>query len=576
MDSYHLKEDYEGLINYGQVIIKNGLIDKKVRAEVAAIVNASESKIISSLTVAALDDWSKGKSDLEEYAEQNKSSSRGEQALTALLVSGKDRGDLETIYKAGTKLVSNYPKSDQMESTLGVMIDTSLKISQFRLVTSYLEDFVRKFPKHANTPEFLSQAANIRQNLGQYSKAQKNYQRILNSSVKKGFSNDQLVFAIAGNAVKQNLVDSAISTLVKNRKKLSKAGRIKADALTANLYYRKGNFKETARYRKRAYQAYRPKYAKNDSRLNPAMAEMVFNSLKQSRQKYLDLQLKGAIDNKVVTAKSKLLEKLEKGYNEVMQYKSPKWALAACFDSHVINNEFSGFLQKAPMPAGLSADQQKQYKKIITQKAQSYDKKADTYLKTCIKQAHKWEICDPESVKYYLTTDAKNSKSGFFAKAIFSNAIGAKFLQDQELTGLHKKLLKDSKNLIILNDLSLAYLKRKDYRQTILISHKMLDKEKNIKQPLKARVYNMIGFAYLNVQEDAMAKDMFKKSLAISANNVEAKLNLAGLLLHYGHNNKAAKLYKTVNSAAIDSDPTILLHQQAREYYNEYQKNKKS
>ena len=259
-----------------------------------------------------------------------------------------------------------------------------------------------------------------------------------------------------------------------------------------------------------------------------------------------------------------------------MQYKSPNWALAACFDSHVINNEFSRFLQKAPMPAGLTSDQQKQYQQIIKQKAQSYDKKADTYLKTCIKQAHKWEICDPQSIKYYLITDAKNSKSGFFAKVNSSNATGAQFLQDQELTGLHQKLLKESKNLITLNDLSLAYLKKKDYRQTILISHKMLDQEKNIKPLLKSKVYNMIGFAYLNVQKDAMAKEMFKKALAISSNNIGAKLNLAGLLHYYGHNNKAAKLYKTVNSAAIDYDPTILLHPQAREYYNEYQKNKKT
>ncbi|RPJ82778.1 MAG: hypothetical protein EHJ94_01210, partial [Deltaproteobacteria bacterium] len=78
LDSYHLKEDNDNLIRYGkQILSQSKISDPKFRKEVAGIVHATETKIVSSLTVAAIDDWEKGKGDLIDFANQTSSSPSG-------------------------------------------------------------------------------------------------------------------------------------------------------------------------------------------------------------------------------------------------------------------------------------------------------------------------------------------------------------------------------------------------------------------------------------------------------------------------------------------------------------------
>jgi len=130
LDCYHLKEDYDNLIQYGKHILSQSKInDPKFRKEVAGIIHGTETKIVSSLTVAAIDDWEKGKGDLIDFANQTSSSpsGMGEEALNVLMVSSKEKGDLETMLTAGEDLVRQYPTSGKVETTLGVMIETSLK-----------------------------------------------------------------------------------------------------------------------------------------------------------------------------------------------------------------------------------------------------------------------------------------------------------------------------------------------------------------------------------------------------------------------------------------------------------------
>ena len=67
-----------------------------------------------------------------------------------LILSSKDKNDLPTLYEAGHQLMATYPNSSQLKNTLGILIDTSIKIGQYRLLADYLEDFVQRFPKDEN------------------------------------------------------------------------------------------------------------------------------------------------------------------------------------------------------------------------------------------------------------------------------------------------------------------------------------------------------------------------------------------------------------------------------------------
>lgn len=571
MDAYNLKEDYEGLLRFGKKILANKRItDRRLIADVAKIVNATESRVVSNLTVAALDDWDKGKSDLLDFAKKSKSSEMGEQALNTLLVSSKEKGDLATLLDAGESLIKKFPSSSKVEIALGEMIDGVLKAGQFRLVAGYLEAFAKRLPGHANTRDFLYQAGNIRKNLGQYALSNRDYEKLLSIGSQSRSMREEVVFSMADNAVSMQNTTSAIKVLQANGKGLSPSGRVRADAVIADLYLGKGNTKKATFYRSKAYKAYTSRMGKKDPECAAAMAKMVYHAVNRQHKMYMSLSLKNKIDNNVVMKKTKLLEKLEKGYQGVMAYPSPNWALIACYKAYEINREFSRFLKASPLP-DLSPEQKTQYIALIDQKANGYDRKAEEYLNTCIRQAHKWEVCDPKLAGYFNVKNGwSNSEMDTFSGANPSVEIAERCLKDQTLKELHEKLLADPENPEILSALSEAYIRKGDFKQALLITQKSLSDSKVKKSANISDLYNNLGLSHLYSGNDELAKDAFRKALASDRDNISAKLNLAGLFNYYGHTEKAEQLYSSLSKKNTINDIGVTIHPRAKERYYEY------
>ncbi len=569
LDAYNMKEDFEGLIQYGKMIATNKSIDHKLRAEVAQIVKGTESKVISSLTVAAVNDWEKGRGDLVSFAEQNQSSAMGEQALKALIVSSKEKGDMESLFAASAKLIDLFPGSTGAQTAMGDVIDATYNASQFRLTAKYLEKFAKKFPNHKNAGEFLFQAGNIRQSLGQHRPAIKNYRQFLTRPSKRSAMTQQALFAIADNAQQIGDFEFASQTLSTNRKQLSSISRVKADAMIAANYFENGNLSKGLKYKKRASGSYKSGFAKKDSTISSEMARMMYGYNDNNYKKFMKIQLKNKIDNNIVTAKAKLLDRLEKSYYAIMQYKSPEWALKACYRSFEINNEFARFLNEAPLPE-LTPEQRKQYIQIIKQKSQGYMSKAYQYLETCSKQAHNWELCDPELVEYYKNpTDyhGRSIRQESFAGSGHSVEIAEQCLKDAQLKTLHYRLMKAPDNAEVLIELAKTYAQKGDFEHSIIVSQKLLDEKKKITKQLKSMAYNTLGVSNLFTGNDQRAKDAFKKALELDSENIEAGINLAGLYQHYGHAAKADLIYKKISERDSVDDAQGLIHPRAKELY---------
>ena len=125
MDAYHLLENYEEMIRYGKSVLANaGIHDTNLKAEIAQIVQGAESRVVSNLTMAAMDDWENTRQELLQVAQRAEKTEMGEQALHALILSSKDKQDLATLFDAGGKLVHNYPNSAMLKDTLGILIDS--------------------------------------------------------------------------------------------------------------------------------------------------------------------------------------------------------------------------------------------------------------------------------------------------------------------------------------------------------------------------------------------------------------------------------------------------------------------
>jgi tetratricopeptide (TPR) repeat protein len=569
LDAYSLKEDYEGLINFGNSVLQNvDIPDKQLKSEVASIVQSTENKVISSLTVAAMDDWDKGKDNLINYASKSPSSGMGEQALNAVILSSRERGDIKTLLTTGADLVREYPKSSKVEPTLGIMIDSTVRMAQFRLVADYLESFALRIPDHKNTRDFLLQAGHIRKGLGQYDLSTKDYQRLIDLKPKDAATLEEVVFAAEENAALLRDKQTAIKVVQDSRDKLTDTGKIRADASVAALYLDAGNSSAAEAYMKRAEKAYQQKGTHADQQLLNDMAHMVYAATDLESKEYMGLKLHDQIDNNIVAEKAKMLEKIEKGFQRVILFKSPTWALKACYQSSVINREFARFLRESPLPADLTSEQKDQYTQIIQQKASAYQDKADQYLKTCIEQGHKWEVCDPGLAGYF--NPPANPGEGPkeytpFSGNISSAEIGGQCLLDQELKSIHEQLLKGKPDTQTLLTLCTAYMRKGDYRHAILISQKALDEKNDHNPAVQAELYNCLGVSRLQVGDDNLARDAFSRAIAIDANHMGAKVNLAGLLRYYGHEEQALQLYQGLPPVSEIEKTGSMIHPRAKE-----------
>ena len=226
LDSFHQLENDNGLIQYGKSILHDKRIhDEVLKKEVARIVRGAESKLVSTMTIAAMADWDSAKEELIRVSNET-GSQVGEQALNVLILSSKDKKDLPTLFEAGPKLVRSYPESEHVKDTLGILIDTAAKIGQFRLLGDYMEQFISRFPQNENTIDFILQAAQIREGLGQYAAANRHYRRLLSMGAAEGEKCDTVVFSMVENALRLKNPDEALRILEQYCSQLSKNAKI--------------------------------------------------------------------------------------------------------------------------------------------------------------------------------------------------------------------------------------------------------------------------------------------------------------------------------------------------------------
>jgi tetratricopeptide (TPR) repeat protein len=516
-----------------------------------------------------VDDYEKGRAGLIDLVNKGATDGVSEQALSALIVASKDKNDLDTLFMAGTSLVAQFPKSVQAENTLNLMIDTSLQANHYRLLAEYLESFCRILPTHGNSQEFLYQAAQIRQGLGQYRQANANYAKLLSRRPRNAKMRDEIILAMAENAERRGQWKTAVQTLDANFKLLSKSARIRALAQISDLYLQNGNPKSAGRYRSRALKAYKGQNAGNNPALKDGIARMEYNYLKSVRQRYLKLQLNGRLDNKIVAAKNKQLEALEKNYQRVLKYQSPPWALRSCYRMAEINREFARFLKESPVPE-LSAEQKAQYVRLLGQKAQQYTDKADQYYQTGLQLARKWEICDPSLSGYFSangtgTNTDRAMKS--FAGTSRSVEIAVQGLKDPALVDLYNQLIRQPDNLQPVLSLADGYLQKGDYRQAALVAQNALNKADRRQSDLASQIHNTLGVSWLYLGEDELARDAFKQAIEQDGTNAAARINLAGLYQYYGHVGKAEKIYDKVTVPKTEGSVNGRIHPRAGDMY---------
>jgi len=527
LDAYYMKEDFKALVNFGNEIITNpDITNTQLKQEVSEIVASAEQKIVSSLSLSAIDDWEKGRSQMFTMAQKHANTALGEKALIALLGTALEKHDLYTFFSAGKTLIQEFPQSRHRENHLNLLIQTSMTIGDYRLLVQYLDIFCTTFPDHTDIPMLMAQAASIYQIFGDHISANNLYQKQLEI----GKYIDDICFQWINNLIESKQLSDAISVLEHSHLRLSKKGQLVARAKMASLYYQL-NQKERAQ---QIYQQLSPLLKTiEDSDVRDALLEMIFYSTMNDYKVYLSCQMSEKIDPKRFKQKQEQFLHLQKIFNQFIKYPSSRWVLAACVHLYTINSNFAEFLRNSPIP-DMAESEKKQYQSIIEKKAMAYEQNASQFKQTFNERLQKWSMCDPELISWIQMIDPISAPHGPFSEKIQGIEQSMEVMPSQELIDLYENRAASPKAFTPLMALAQAYMARKDMGQAFLLCADGI-RMNQITDQQKSELLTIQGNVCLFQQKDKLAQSLFQKALDINPKNMKALHALEALLQHYGY-----------------------------------------
>ncbi|MCP4491434.1 MAG: hypothetical protein GY820_29590 [Gammaproteobacteria bacterium] len=553
VDSYQLLEDYEGLVAFGNKMLATRSLSGEARANLTETVSVAESKLITGLTVASNQDWDAGKEELLKFAEDNSDSNLGEQALYALFVASEGKGDLESLYSSGLNLIKKYPQSKNGDKIHRVLIDASLKSSQFRILANTLEKFATQYPTNKDSADFMMRAALLREGLRQPDQALRNYQTLLKmKGSKQEFKRSAVDFRV-NYLLKGQDWKKAASLLSQNIKLYQGEEKLRNMALLARLYALSG---QASRAKQQYASAIKVFKATGGDSVQAAgyLAEALYIDYSSLLDSFLATKFAATLDNAIFEKKTKQLEVLQKNYEEVLGLKSPEWTILACYRIYEINSEYANFLKTAPVPE-LSDEERQQYVQLIAEQASTYDSEGQEFLKTGQQLASKIKSFNPQVRKYILAEGERGGERISKLSGGFSNkVINVESLSTPKLRELHYKLFKNKGDTQASRELVQNYIELGDLFQADVIAKNLLS-ESSPDESTQSYLYTVIGYTYLATGQDSQARDTFVAALEKQSGNSAARINLAGLYEFHGLVNEAEAM--KVNAAAISNAPLV-------------------
>lgn len=559
VDSYTVMEDFEGLIAFDKELQKNQKIALAVRQGVSELAKTAESKMVSNLTVASIEDWETGKDELLEFAQKHKSSAMGAQALNALFISSKEKNDIETMQMTGQNIIANYPKSQDAENVLNSMIEASIRTSQFRVLASNLEQYSKHYKGTPTAKEFLMQAAQIRQSLNQPAMANGLYRTLLSQYKLASGQRRDLAVAMAENELNRGNAKGAIQALESQRKNVAGGFRTDIDARLATLYWDLGQPQRANRYLQSAVNGFQQGHGQDIQPVKDNLAKLFYTSAGGGMEDYMNTKLQGVIDNEVVGAKTQMFEQLQSGYYSVLDFESPKWSLLALYRLYEVNIEYANFLEDAPLP-DMSSEEKAQYKAIIGQKVAEYRAEAEQFIQTGQQLSERLESFDPQLANYEKSVESMSEMTAF-AESQSRAEIGINAFKDEELRSLHNRMSHDPKDMESLVGLAKAYYDRGDLGQANVIVQGVLTAT-NAESEVKANAYTLAGLTAIAAGDDQLAREHFEQAIQEEPSHKAAHINLGSLWQHYGFAEKAKSHFSKASSSSESDD---FIHKRAKQ-----------
>ena len=533
LDAYSQREDFLGLAKQAREFAANKQLPDSGRFE--KVASQAEQEELNRKTLQA---EGKVAEAVASIVIEKKGTEFAAKALHQAFVIAKDRRNLTDMISTGNQLLTDYPSSPLSKEVLPGLAEQYLRVSQLELAAQKYEEYARRYPEGQNADDLLEGAANIRFELGQFADAMADYERLVQqgeegkrpiwyaalakAAAKAG---DWRRAEDAGLAIADNGAHAVLGSTLAGEAAL-RAGKtdLAVERLSAAIGAAgKGRGGEDG-----------PEWV---ARANYLMGEVV-------RADFERMQWGQGDEGTVLQGKLTLLQELEQTFVSAIQVGDPEWAMGGLYRVANAYKQTADFLDAAPAPQGISADDEKQYRAALAERSGPLRKQAADALQACRDQAKKLEAFNRFTKACVAGGAVDNDADNPRARPAGVALPGREQFE--------AKLIDSPKDLNLLTQMVRAAIQVKDYPFAKLLAQRALElDEKNV------ALNNLLGVAHAGNNDMQSAAAAFKKALRTDGRYGPALANLGTLYALYGNEVKARDHFGKAGSLDL-SGPDVL------------------
>jgi tetratricopeptide (TPR) repeat protein len=575
LDIYNLKGDYDGLVKAGERLLKYPkLIEKGTGADIRNVVQRAEFKRAQDLETAK--DFVGSAKEYQAFAQKNP---RSELASTALFNAGInfERGSQTLAAIASyTAVLSMGDKAAKTAHPRARRLVARLYEStgQLERAAVEFEKFAKDYPKDQYANESLLNAAIIFAGLKRYDRSTENYRKYYNST--RGREKTIAIFREAEIAEDRNQLKVAYANYERYIKDAPTdvtnvmAAHIRLFRLSKKLGWKT----KSDEWATKTIQVQRS-FAKRSGNVGKSeAAETTFHFALKKFAEYVTVKIPKSESQQeaAINKKTKMLADLTRELGEVVKFDVGEYVVAAVALIGQANEEFVNTVRAAPVPGGLTPEQEKEYRTAVEQKLAEAPKQAAIQsYELAIKRSqdlnayNEWVIKSFEGVaRLKPATVGKWNDSISFVSMVDEMSLKDSRKYELLKTSLDardekgvieegsKILAEDLQNATVLNAMAVLYLETSRPKLAqIYLSKAIAIKDK------ESAIHNNLGVFWMKNDDENLAISEFKKALSQNSSSEFASANLGSLLLKY-QNADAAVGHLAVASKAFPKSAAVL------------------
>lgn len=533
LDAYSQKEDFLGLAKQAREFAKlNQLADAGRFAKVA---EQAEQEEINRKTIQA---EGKVAEAISSFVGANKGNEVAARALHQAFVIAKDRRSVPDMEKVGRQLLAEYGNTKYAREVLPGLAEQAVRVSQLEDAAQLWEEYARRYPEGDAADDLLEGAAQIRDELGQFAEAMGDYERLTRQG--DAARRPQWFALLAQTAARsgdwRRAEDAALAIAE------SPPHAVLANTIAGEAAFRTSKT-DLALERLSTATAVGGKSKGADETAEwIARAQYLLGEI--ARAEFERVQFGVGDEGTVLQQKFALLDEVQATYVAAIQAGDPEWAMGGLYRIANAYKQAADFLDNAPTPQGASAEEEKQYRAALAERAAPLRKQAQDALDVCRKKAKELEAFNRFTRACVsgaqVNPDEDNPRP---------RPAGVAIPQREQL---EQKLVENPKDVGALTQLIRAAIQVKDHAFARLLAGRALElDEKN------AVLHNLRGVALAGTNDLQSAAASFKKAIRQDPRHGPALANLGALYALYGNDDKARELFAKAGAVDVGSPDVI-------------------